>query len=88
VSAFSAYCWFTRDSRGDLSIVTKHPHDSLTWHWGISLCKFMSGERRRFLLSVDGKWPQRHHRLNLFGWRYICFSTQNYHRRPKAWAKT
>ena len=81
----SAYRWFTRDSSGGLSIVTKHPHDCLTWHWGISLSKFRPGERKWFVISIDGKWPQRHHRLNIFGWRYLCLSTQNYHHRPKGW---
>jgi hypothetical protein len=40
---------FNRDSAGGLCLASMHPPASSTWHWHISICRYLPGERRYFL---------------------------------------
>lgn len=73
---------FTRASDGTIVIATKHPKDSLTWHWSLSI-----GRRKwvewgwRLWLRSDRRVAQWHDYYRLpFGWALI-WSAQDWHKR-------
>lgn len=73
--------FFSRASDRSITLVSYHPHNSLTWHWALVLRRnaLSSNERWRVHRAShrQGQWHD-YYRL-LFGWCLIV-SRQDYHK--------
>lgn len=79
--------FFTRDSGGGYTLVSRHPRTSPTWYWFISWQPAKADFARHFfkLNIAPGNGPhQRHHNLHLFWRGSLVLSTQGYHKQEAA----
>lgn len=67
--------FLTKNSAGDLNVISYHPNNSPTWHWSVVLSR--RGGRGGRSVQRTGQWHD-FYRLP-FGWCLII-SQQDYHK--------
>lgn len=78
--------FFTRDSGGGLTLVSRHPLSSPTWYWSLSWQPVKADFARHFFKLHISKLPgphQKHHYLHLLRLGSFVLSTQGYHKNKR-----
>lgn len=76
---------FKRDSSGGFILLSRHPRNSPTWHWSVTLCRVDTPQQRWLcIVPKDMRAGQWHHRIRLPFGRQLIISRQDFHRAARA----